>query len=64
MSTSNERYSTKKPKIAALEKYDESREELRTFLTNVDLYYEFNEVLTKQDKILIVSTYIKRKASN
>ena len=64
IATSNERKSTKKPKIAALKKYDGSQKKLRTFLTNVDLYCKFNKVLTEQDKILIASTYIKRKASN
>jgi hypothetical protein len=64
MATPNERKSIKKPKMAAPEKYDGSREELRTFLTNVDLYCEFNEVPTEQDKILMASTYMKGKASN
>ena len=45
MATPNERSSTtKKPKIASPKKYDRGREELRTFLTNIDLYCEFNEV--------------------
>ncbi len=64
IATPNEQKPTKKPKIAASKKYNRSQKKLRTFLTNVNLYYEFNKVLTKQDKILIVSTYIKRKASN
>ena len=55
---------TKKPKMASPEKYDGGREELRTFLTNIDLYCEFNEVPSNQEKILIASTYIKGKASN
>ena len=65
MATPNERPSTtKKPKMAAPEKYDGSREELRTFLTKVDLYCEFNEVPNAQDKILMASTYMKGKAAN
>jgi hypothetical protein len=64
MATPNERPSTKKPKMSAPEKYDGSREELRTFLTNIDLYCEFNEVPNDQDKILMASTYLKGKASN
>jgi hypothetical protein len=44
MATLNKKPVVKKPKIASPEKYDGSRSELRTFLTNVDLYYEFNEV--------------------
>ncbi len=64
IATSNKRKPTKKPKIAAPKKYNRSQKKLRTFLTNINLYYEFNKVLTKQDKILIASTYIKRKASN
>ncbi len=64
IATPNERKPTKKSKIAAPKKYNRSQKKLRTFLTNVNLYCEFNEVLTKQDKILIASTYIKRKASN
>jgi hypothetical protein len=64
MATPNERPSTKKPKMSAPEKYDGSREELRTFLTNIDLYCEFNEVPNNQDKILMASTYLKGKASN
>ncbi|EMD60675.1 hypothetical protein COCSADRAFT_98784, partial [Bipolaris sorokiniana ND90Pr] len=43
MATLNEK-PLKKPKMATLEKYDGSRTELRTFLTNIDLYCEFNEV--------------------
>ena len=34
----------KKLKIVTLEKYDRSRTKLRTFLTNINLYYKFNEV--------------------
>jgi hypothetical protein len=65
MATPNERPSTtKKPKMAAPEKYDGSREELRTFLTKIDLYCEFNEVPNDQDKILMASTYMKGKAAN
>lgn len=65
MATPNERSSTtKKPKMASPEKYDGSREELRTFLTNIDLYCEFNEVPNDQEKILMASTYLKGKASN
>jgi hypothetical protein len=44
IATPNERPSTKKPKMSAPEKYDGSREELQTFLTNINLYCEFNEV--------------------
>ena len=43
MATPNEKL-LKKLKIATLEKYDGSRTELRTFLTNINLYYKFNEV--------------------
>jgi hypothetical protein len=65
MATPNERpVSTKKPKMASPEKYDGGREELRTFLTNIDLYCEFNEVPNDQEKILMASTYMKGKASN
>ncbi|EMD62880.1 hypothetical protein COCSADRAFT_92397, partial [Bipolaris sorokiniana ND90Pr] len=44
-------------KIATLEKYNRSRTKLRTFLTNINLYCEFNE-----EKILIASTHIKGRA--
>jgi hypothetical protein len=44
MATPNEKLVVKKPKMASPEKYDGSCSELRTFLTNVDLYCEFNEV--------------------
>jgi hypothetical protein len=64
MATPNEKPAVKKPKMASPEKYDGSRSELRTFLTNVDLYCEFNEVPSDQEKILMASTYMKGKASN
>ena len=34
-----------KGKIASLEKYEGGREGLKPFLTNIDLYYRFNNVL-------------------
>ncbi|EMD68946.1 hypothetical protein COCSADRAFT_77287, partial [Bipolaris sorokiniana ND90Pr] len=61
MAISNER-PLKKPKMATLEKYDGSRTELRTFLTNIDLYCEFNEVPNDQEKILMASTHMKGRA--
>ena len=65
MATPNERpAATRKPKIAAPEKFGGDREKLRTFLTHTDLYCEYNEVPTDQEKILMASTYMKDKASN
>ncbi|KAG9194056.1 hypothetical protein G6011_04091 [Alternaria panax] len=65
MATPNERpVTTRKPKIAAPEKFGGDREKLRTFLTHTDLYCEYNEVPTDQEKILMASTYMKDKASN
>ena len=64
MATPNERKALKKPKIATPEKFDGDRTKLRTFLTSVDLYCEFNEVEEEQDKILMASTYMKDKAAN
>jgi hypothetical protein len=47
MATLNERpAATRKPKIAAPEKFGGDREKLRTFLTHTDLYCEYNEVPT------------------
>lgn len=63
MATPNEKPS-RKPKMATPEKYDGSRTELRTFLTNIDLYCEFNEVPNDQEKILMASTHMKGRASN
>ena len=63
MATPNEK-AVKKPKIAAPEKFDGSRTELRAFLTNMDLYCEFNDVPNDQEKVLIASTFLKGKASN
>ena len=64
MATPNEKKALKKPKIASPEKFDGDRAALRTFLTSVDLYCEFNEVAEEQDKILMASTYMKDKAAN
>jgi hypothetical protein len=65
MATPNERpVATRKPKIAAPEKFGGDREKLRTFLTHTDLYCEYNEVPTDQEKILMASTYMKDRASN
>jgi hypothetical protein len=65
IATLNERpAATRKLKIAAPEKFRGDREKLRTFLTYTDLYCEYNEVPTNQEKILIASTYMKDKASN
>ena len=65
MATPNERpVATRKPKIALPKKYRGERDKLRVFLTNIDLYCEYNEVPNNQEKILIASTYMKDKASN
>jgi hypothetical protein len=64
LSTPNEKAVPKKPKMATPEKYDGSRAELRAFLTNIDLYCEFNEVPNDQEKILTASMHMKGKASN
>ena len=50
--------------MAPPEKYEGGRYELRPFLTNMDLYCEFNEVPTDQGKILMASTYMKGRAAN
>jgi hypothetical protein len=63
--TPNERpVATRKPKIASPEKYRGDRDKLQVFLTDIDLYCEYNEVPNNQEKILIASTFIKDKASN
>ena len=64
MATPNERTVSRKPKIATPEKYDGSRNELRTFLTNIDLYCEYNEVPNDQEKILTANMHMKGKASD
>ncbi|EUC39527.1 hypothetical protein COCMIDRAFT_10387 [Bipolaris oryzae ATCC 44560] len=43
--TPNKRKSISKPKMALLEKFDGSPHELWTFLTNIDLYNEYHDVL-------------------
>ncbi|USP73296.1 Reverse Transcriptase [Curvularia clavata] len=63
MATPNEKV-VKKPKMATPEKYDGNRNDLRTFLTTIDLYCEFNEVPSDQEKILMASTHMKGKAAN
>ena len=45
MATLNER-PVKKPKMATPEKFNSNRSDLRMFLTNIDLFCEFNEVPT------------------
>jgi hypothetical protein len=65
MATPNKQpVATRKPKIAAPEKFRGDQEKLRTFLTHTDLYCEYNKVPTDQEKILMASTYIKDRASN
>ena len=65
MMTPNERpVATRKPKIASPEKYGGEKDKLRVFLTNIDLYCEYNEVPNDQEKILMASTFMKDKASN
>ncbi|EMD58075.1 hypothetical protein COCSADRAFT_104825, partial [Bipolaris sorokiniana ND90Pr] len=54
----------RKPKIATLDKYDRSRTKLRTFLTNINLYYRYNNVPNNKKKILIANTYIKEKVAS
>ena len=63
MATPNEK-PRQKPKMATLDKYDGSRTKLRTFLTNIDLYYEYNEVPNDKEKILIANTHIKGKEAS
>ena len=62
MATPNERRMPK-PKMAPPEKFDGNSHDLWTFLTNVDLYCEYNEVPMDQDKILMASTYMKGRAA-
>ena len=65
IATPNERpVATRKPKIAAPEKFRGDQEKLQIFLTYTNLYCEYNKVPTNQEKILIASTYIKDRASN
>jgi len=63
MATPNERPHSK-PKIATPEKYDGGRAELRTFLTNIELYCEFNGAPDDQGKILMASMHMKGKAAS
>ncbi|EMD62461.1 hypothetical protein COCSADRAFT_342724 [Bipolaris sorokiniana ND90Pr] len=63
MATPNEK-PIRKPKIVTLDKYNRSRTKLRTFLTNIDLYYRYNDVPNDKEKILIANTYIKGKAAS
>ena len=62
MATPNEK-PPPKPKMAVPEKYEGGRNELRTFLTNIDLYCGFNNVPNDQEKILMASTHMKGKAA-
>ena len=63
IATLNKKKSITKPKIAAPKKFDGTYTKLQIFLTNINLYCEYNRVLTDQDKILIISTYIKGRAA-
>ena len=62
IATPNERVT--KPKIATPKKYKRGQHELRTFLTNINLYYRFNRVQNNQEEILIASMHIKGKAAS
>ena len=62
MATPNEK-PPPKPKMAVPEKYEGGRNELRTFLTNIDLYCGFNQVPNDQEKILMANTHMKGKAA-
>ena len=65
MATPNEKpRALPKPKMATPEKYEGGRSELRAFLTNIDLYCEFNEVPSEQEKILMASMHMKGKAAS
>jgi len=65
MATPNERTrAPPKPKMATPEKYEGGRSELRAFLTNIDLYCEYNEVPNDQEKILMASIHMKGKAAS
>ncbi len=55
---------TPRPRMKAPEKYEGDRSELRSFLTNIDLYCTYNEVPTEQEKILTASMHMKGKAAN
>ena len=46
MATLNKKKSVMKPKIAAPKKFDGTYTKLWTFLTNINLYCEYNRVLT------------------
>ena len=62
IATPNERVT--KPKMATPKKYKGGQHELRTFLTNINLYYGFNRVLNNQEKILTASMHMKGKAAS
>ncbi|KAK1916415.1 hypothetical protein P3342_004234 [Pyrenophora teres f. teres] len=65
MATPNEKpRAPHKPKMATPEKYEGGRSELRAFLTNIDLYCEYNKVPNDQEKILMASIHIKGKAAS
>ena len=61
MATPNEK-SIKKPKMATPDKYDSNQEGLQTFLTTIELYCGYNEVLNNKEKILMANTHLKGKA--
>ena len=63
MATLNEK-PIKKPKMATPDKYDSNREGLRTFLTTIELYCGYNNVLNDEEKILIANTYLKGKVAS
>lgn len=63
MATPNEKRPISKPKIATPEKFDGSHSDLWTFLTSVELFCEYHETPTDQEKILVTSTYMKGKAA-
>ena len=63
MATPNERPRVTKPKMTAPEKFDGNALELQTFLTNIDLYCEYNGTPNEQEKILIAGVHLKGRAA-
>src|SRR5215213_11763282 len=53
-----------KGKMASPEKYEGGREGLKPFLTNIDLYCRFNNVLNDHDKILAAGMHMKGRAAS
>jgi hypothetical protein len=60
----NEPKTAAKPRIATPDKYEGGRQELRAFLTNIELYCAYYNAPNDQERILTASMHMKGRATN